>query len=363
MKFSIDKNLLVHHLKKVAAIIGNNVTIPVLGNIYLEIKESKLILRATNLEVSIKTEIEVIAEKEGVTTLPSRTFTSMIYKLPDGIISFDNNDSLTTIIKCNSVRFKINGMDPKEFPEEETMKDVRKFVFNKKIFRKTLQKISYAASTDESRYVLNGILLSVRGDVFTSAATDGRRLALVEEELDIAGELDGDVILPSSSVAEIVKSLDFDGEITVKLSDSKASFITDDTVIITKLVEGTYPNFRHVIPEAFEYTAVIPRIIFNEALERASIVVLDPEEDSVFVEFADNKAILTANSQMGESSEAVDISYEGPTMTILFNPQFLSDPLKNLDCDDFVMKLNDPDSPLAIGGEEGFMCVIMPIRT
>jgi DNA polymerase-3 subunit beta len=210
--------------------------------------------------------------------------------------------------------------------------------------------------------VLNGILLSLRSGMLTTAATDGRRLALVEKALSGSVPGEGDVILPPKVVNEIQKMGEADKSLTVQLTERKAAFKTEDTVITSKLVDGNYPNYRQVIPATFSQSIVIPRTEFQTVLNRVSMVV---SETSSSVKLKVDKAqivVSAVSSEFGESSEPLEVSYDGKSLQIAFNPAFLMDPLKHLESDQVRLEFNDEFSPVMISGDEGFVYIIMPMR-
>jgi DNA polymerase-3 subunit beta len=160
-----------------------------------------------------------------------------------------------------------------------------------------------------------------------------------------------------------VLALEEDGALTVRLTESRASFAFGDTLITSKLVDGTYPNYRQVVPSAFSRSAVFPRELFATVLNRVSMVV---SETSASVRLNLQNAMLTvsaASTEVGEGSEPLEISYEGEAVDIAFNPAFLADPLRHLECDQLILQFNDQYSPVSIGGDEGFLYVIMPMRS
>ena len=204
--------------------------------------------------------------------------------------------------------------------------------------------------------------MSVREGMLSIAATDGRRLALIERSLEEQTAPDGDVILPSKIVNELGKLLSGDDKVGVKLSDSRAIFECTDTTIASKLVEGSYPNYRQVIPESFAHSAAIPRVTFEQVLARVALVVSDSSA-SVKLVIEDGVMKVSASSpEVGEAEEPMDVSYEGDKFELSFNPEFFRDPLRELDCDQLIMQFNDGYSPVALAGDEGFIYVVMPMR-
>jgi DNA polymerase-3 subunit beta len=362
MKICVPAQSLLDGLRKVLSVVSTRSTIPVLSNALLSARDGKLYLSTTDLEVSITTSMDATVEAEGETTLPAKKFGQIIGTLPDGDVTLETDTSMTTHISCANASFKIMGLDAAEFPTDAPIEGDRQLIFPMIEFGKTLKKIAYSVSSDQTRYVLNGILLSVREGNFTAVATDGRRLALVEKMLGEETAFEGDVILPHKVVVELQKLLDGEGTVTISISDSRASFEMGNTTLMTKLVEGTYPNYRQVIPASFDNSVILPREVFAEVLNRVSVVVTDSGASIKFKLETGNLTLSASSSEVGEASEPLEVSYQGKTMDIAFNPGYLRDPLKNLDCDELTMRLNDEFKPVVILGDEGFLYVIMPMR-
>ena len=260
MKISVSTKNLVDGLRKVINVVGPRSTLPVLNNVLLTSKEERLALSTTDLEVSITTSIEATVEEEGETTIPAKKFNQIVSSLHDGLVNIETDPTMTTRVTSGNASFKIMGLDPSEFPQQTRPEGEHPIVLNKLEFSKTLRKIGYSASTDQTRLVLNGILLSIKDNSLTAVATDGRRLALVEKNLDTPPALiETEVILPTKAVNELQKLLDSEGEVSINISNSSATFEIQDTVITTKLIDGEYPDYRQVIPGSFQNSVVLPR--------------------------------------------------------------------------------------------------------
>jgi DNA polymerase-3 subunit beta len=254
------------------------------------------------------------------------------------------------------------GLDPKGFPKDTGFTEEWSLSLPGTDLRKALAKVAYATSEDETRHVLNGILLSVREGTLTVVATDGRRLALVERHLSGAGVPDGDVILPAKLVAELQHVLEGEGDVTVRLSASRAAFEFGQTLLVSKLVEGTYPNYRQVVPSNFAQSVAIPRPAFADALNRVAMGVSETSA-AVKVHLKPAEMVISAvSAEVGEATEPVEVSYEGTPLAMAVNPLFMTEPLKHLECDQLILQFNDEYSPVAISGDEGFLYVVMPMR-
>ena len=180
MKFTIDQAVLASGLARVQSAISSRPTVPVLANILLTAKGDELTLNSTDLDLSLTTTLSCSVEREGSTTLPAKKFLSIVRQLPSAPVTVDTDENQASSISCNTSFFRILGMSDAEFPLEKELTEVRSFSLKNEQFRKMLEKISYSVSTDETRLVLNGILLSIREGSMTAVATDGRRLALME---------------------------------------------------------------------------------------------------------------------------------------------------------------------------------------
>jgi DNA polymerase-3 subunit beta len=230
-----------------------------------------------------------------------------------------------------------------------------------------MRKTSFAVSTDESRYVLNGIFISLKDHKMTMVATDGRRLALVDEEVDIAEKSSGEFIVPAKAVTELNRLLQDKGDVEIKFGENQASFALKDdkgfsVLVITKLIEGNYPNYRQVIPAEVKERVPLSREEFLQALRRAEIMTSE-KANSVKLTFGKNNLAITANSpEVGEARETLAVNYKGKEIAIAFNPRYLIDPLNSLVEDEVFFELIDELSPGVLKINGPFLYVVMPMR-
>ena len=230
-----------------------------------------------------------------------------------------------------------------------------------------LKKTSFAVSTDESRYVLNGIFISLKDGKMTLVATDGRRLALVDEEVELSEKSTGEFIVPAKAINELNRLLQDKGEVELKFGENQASFALKDdkgfaVLLITKLIEGNYPNYRQVIPGEAKERIAINREELLQALRRAEIMTSE-KANSVKLTFGRNQLAITANSpEVGEARETLAVNYKGKEMAIAFNPRYLIDPLTALAEDEVFIELIDELSPGVLKINGPFLYVVMPMR-
>ena len=360
MKVNVKKDALLKALQKVSNIIGSRTTLPVLANVLLEAENGKLTLTTTDLELRITTSIEAEVEAAGVTTLPAKRLLGLVSKFKGEKMMMESNDKHHTQISCGTANFMILGLTPEDFPLPVNFESNRSL----KLKQTDFARISYAVSMDDSRKVLQGILLSVKEGNLTAVATDGKRLALVEKLLEDAGAgADGDVIITIKVANEVKRILEKEGEVVMEIGEKQVVFKLNDTIIYSKLIEGNYPNYRQVIPSGFNKKISVPTTDFIDALEIVSIPLYDASSSFVKITFTQNKLVFEANSNVGEGKEYINIEYaDQDDITLSFNPQLLSDPFKHIGVDSVMVKINDSFSPIALESGDGFLYVIMPMR-
>jgi DNA polymerase-3 subunit beta len=246
-------------------------------------------------------------------------------------------------------------------------KDDKKVSLPQETVKAMMLKTSFAVSTDESRYVLNGIFISLKDHKMTVVATDGRRLALVDGEVDIAEKSGGEFIVPAKAVYELNRLLQDKGELEIKFGENQAAFTMKDdkgfsVLVITKLIEGNYPNYRQVIPAETKERVPLNREEFLQALRRAEIMTSE-KANSVKLTFGKNNLAITANSpEVGEARETLAVNYKGKEIAIAFNPRYLIDALNALSEDEVFFELIDELSPGVLKINGPFLYVVMPMR-
>ena len=362
MKFSVSKEKLLEGLQTVQNVVSTRTTLPILSNVLLQATEGQLRFTTSDLDVGIRSAVEVNVEKPGATTLPARRLLSIVRELPASEITVEVDSKNVASIRSGPSFFKILGLPEEEFPPLPKFENAKTFTLRQKDLRDALKKTSYAISTDETRYVLNGILFSFRDNKLTLVATDGRRLALVDIELEFPRSHEGDVIIPSKAVSEIARLLTDDGEIKISIGENQAAFEVNGTLLVSKLIEGNYPNYRQVIPAETKERVTLERVIFHDAVHRVSLLASE-KSNSVKLVFTKNNLEIAANTpDVGEARESLAIAYKGRDMAIAFNPEFLMAPLKNLAVDEVYLDLIDEMSPGVVKIQGPFLYVIMPMR-
>jgi len=367
MNLTISKEQIISGLQAVQNVVSNRTTLPILSNVLMRTNGDRLEFTATDLDVTISSGVEAKVKKQGASTVPVKKLFGIVRELNSSDIDIEVDEKNVCSVRSGSSFYKINGLSADEFPPLTKFKDEKKVTLPQETIRGMMKKTSFAISTDESRYVLNGIFLSVKDHKLTMVATDGRRLAHVDQEVDVAEQSYGEFIIPAKAVNELNRLLAEKGEIEIRYAENQASFTLKDekggTILITtKLVEGNYPNYRQVIPAETKERITLGREEFLHALRRAEIMTSE-KSNSVKLNFGKNRMEITANSpEVGEAKESLAINYKGPEMAIAFNPKYVIDPLNALTNEEVYLELIDELSPGVLKTNDPFLYVVMPMR-
>jgi DNA polymerase III subunit beta len=362
MKFAVTKEALLEGLQRIQNVVSTRSTLPVLTNALLETTKTGLQLTTTDLEVAIRCEIVAQVEKAGATTLPARRLAAIVRELPASEITVETDAKNISTLRCGASFFKIYGLAKEEFPAFPAFKDAKTYTIRQSELKDGLRRTSYAISVDETRYVLNGILFSFKENKLTLVATDGRRLALFDSDLEFPRSHERDFIVPTKAVTELQRLLGEEGEMQISVGENLVSFELSGSQLVSKLVEGNYPNYRQVIPGEAKERITIEREALLNSVRRVSLLSND-KTSSVRLNFTRNNLDITANTpEVGEARESLAVVYRGRDLSIAFNPDFLMDPLRNLPNDEIHLDLIDEMSPGVIKITTPFLYVLMPMR-
>jgi DNA polymerase-3 subunit beta len=367
MNLTISKEQIINGLQAVQNVVSTRTTLPILSNVLLRAEGDRRGFTATDLDVTISCSVEAKVKRPGASTVPVKRLFGIVRELGNSEIDLEVDDKNVCSIRSGPSFYKINGLSADEFPPLPQFKEEKKVTLPQETVKGMMRKTSFAISTDESRYVLNGIFISLKDHKMTMVATDGRRLALVDEEVDISEKSHGEFIVPSKTVGELNRLLQEKGEMELRFAENQASFTLKDekgssVLIVSKLIEGNYPNYRQVIPGETKERVTLVREEFLHALRRAEIMTSE-KANSVKMSFAKNKLEITANSpEVGEAKESLAVNYKGPDMAIAFNPKYMIDPLNALPNDEVFLELIDELSPGVLKINGPFLYVVMPMR-
>jgi DNA polymerase III subunit beta len=367
MNLSITKEQILNGLQAVQNVVSTRTTLPILSNVLMRAEGNRLELTATDLDVTVTCSVEATVRKAGASTVPVKKIFGITRELSGGEIEIEVDEKNVCSVRSGASFYKIHGLSAEEFPPLPKFKDDKKVALPQETVKSMMRKTSYAISTDEARYVLNGVFISLKDHKMTMVATDGRRLALVDEEVDVAEKAQGEFIVPAKAVNELNRLLQDKGEVEIRYAENQAAFTLKDEkgssiLIVTKLIEGNYPNYRQVIPAETKERIPLVREEFLHALRRAEIMTSE-KANSVKLTFGKNNLAITANSpEVGEARESIAVNYKGKELAIAFNPKYMIDPLNALTNDEVFIELIDELSPGVLKINGPFLYVVMPMR-
>jgi DNA polymerase III subunit beta len=336
-------------------------TVQVLGGILLRAEEGRLLLAATDMEISLRATISGTIQGDGAVVVPGKLLTDLTRLLPDETVTLahEEGDGVLTVTS-GSHSSRLNVYSAEDFPRLPSL-DGDLHTTEASALLGTIDKVSRAASRDESRPVLTGILVQLAAGKLVMAATDSYRLAVKETDLD-AGGAEIDAIIPARALQELARLAAGQEEVRLGLQDNHVGFGAGDVWLTSRRIDGQFPNYKQLLPETFEAELTTERRPLLEVIRRAG--VLAQRNAPLRLRFAEGELTVSAQTQdVGEGRESIPIEYAGEPLEIGFNPEFLRDGLDAISSDSVEVKLINPLRPgLLVSPDESFWYLIMPIR-
>ena len=376
MNVSVMQENLARGLQTVSRAVSARSTLPVLANVLLRTERAGLRLTATNLEIGINYWVPGKVESEGALSVPAKLLTDLVASLPNQRVDLQVSPRDRSLrLVCGTNRSTIKGIDADEFPVVGATSDQPTTRVAARALRDGLAEVVFAAASDESRPILTGVLTRLRGTEMTLAAADNYRIAVKQLTLPSTVQPDLSIVVPARSYVELMRVLpDSDDLVDVVVTPNKSQilFHAGDVEIISRLIEGQFPNYEPVIPQSHNSRAVVDRDAFLAGARRASIFARDsanivklelPGDDA---EGDGARMAITAHAaDLGDNADSVDARIEGAATSIAFNARYLIDVLSNLGTDEAALELSGPLAPGVIRGvgQEDYVHVIMPVRT
>ena len=370
MKLTIERASFLKSLGHVQSVVERRNTIPILSNLKLDAIDGKVALNATDMDLDIVESVACNITEQGTTTAPAHTLYDIVRKLPEGAqVALEVDTEGKMILSSGRSRFTLSCLPEEEFPVLSGGDLAHEFSITVLEAKALIDKTRFAISTEETRYYLNGIFFHIAesGDVkvLRSVATDGHRLASMEVPMPKGAEGMPSVIIPRKAVAELRKLVDeSNADITIGISDSKIRFSFDDTILTSKLIDGTFPDYQRVIPEGNEKQLDVPTKVFSDAVDRVSAISSEKSR-AVKLNLSSGSLILSASSpEDGNATEELEVSYQGESMEIGFNSGYLLDIVRQIESNNSRLMLADAASPTIISeeNEAGALYVLMPMR-
>jgi len=369
MKLVIDRSVILKALGHIQSVVEKRGTIPILSNVKLAGEGSTLSLTATDMDIAIVETVAAQVELAGSTTVPAHTFYEIIRKLPDGaLVELESTDAGKVSINAGQSSFTLSSLPVADFPVMAEGDFSHNFTLAKAELLALVDKTRFAISTEETRYYLNGIYLHVAGDkdkVLRTVATDGHRLARIEVALPAGAAGIPGVIIPRKTIAELKKLLENEvSEVQVSVSESKIRFVCGNAVLVSKLIDGTFPDYDRVIPSANDKILEVSASLFSSAVDRVSVIASDKSR-GVKLKIQKGKLTLSANSpENGTASEDLDVQYGADALEIGFNSRYLLEMMAQIEGETAQFVLADSASPALVrdSADIGALYVVMPMR-
>jgi DNA polymerase III subunit beta len=364
MKFSVARSELLDALSVAGKGMSARSTLPILSGIFISAADGAIKLQATDLEVSVRKTCPALVEQDGQVVIPGKLLTDIVRSLPESAVTVET-DGDTTHVHCQQSAFTVRTLNAADFPKFPEVEVDKTLTLPATTLLGVVRQVSRAVSRDETRATLTGVLLVVEGPSLRMVATDSYRLAVSEVVLEDAAGEDVEVIIPGKAVEEVSRLASDEKDIKIGLSENQIVFEFGTTVFITRKIEGTFPNYKQIIPKDSGTTVEITGDEFLSAVKRVSLMALHNTPLRLTVNADDQTLSLSATTaDVGDASEDLMIKTEGPDVEIAFNHAFLMDGLNSAGAETLRLEIESALKPGLIKSvaDEGFLYVLMPVR-
>ncbi len=370
MKLRIKKEEILRGLQRIQGVVDKKNTMPILSNMLMVADAKGIEIVATDLEIGLRGRYVAEVETQGSVTVSAKKMYEVVRELPEEDVQIRVEDNNAVKIISGHSQFRLVGLPKEEYPALPDIVEEGMITIAGDTLRDMIKKTLYAAGENDARYVLNGLYVHLApttgGLNIRMVGTDGHRLSLIDRIVE-AKHREESVIVPKKAMLELRRLLEEDASqegFQVGFSKNHALFKRDGLVMVSKLIDGNYPNYQQVIPQKNTKKVSVPRDLFTHAVKRVSILAKD-KTNAVKLQL-ENKALIlsTNNPEVGDANEELAIDYAGDSLTIGFNSRYLLDVLSALDRPLINLELNDSLSPCLITeeGNEAYRCVVMPMR-
>ena len=365
MNIQINRETLLKPLTSVTSIVEKRHTLPILSNLLLEVKQNKIHLTATDLEMQISLTVDSVTSGDFSTTLSAKKLLDICRSLPDNAeINMSTAESRITL-KAAKSRFNLQTLPAADYPVmTKTQANSTLVVLAQRELKDLLKQVEFAMAQQDIRYYLNGLLFEIAANKLNIVGTDGHRLSFTSTELKQNYEKQ-DVILPRKTVVELIKLLDdSDDEVQIELASNQVNFSFANLKLISKVIDGKFPDYNRVIPIGHQNTFSVERLNVLLAMQRASILSNEKYRGIRMVLSNNNLKLISTNSDQEEAEEEMEISYTGDALDIGFNVTYLIDVLNNTNSDQTNFSFADANSSclITIPNNPNYKYVVMPMR-
>ncbi len=364
MELSVARKDFLAALETVSSVVSARPTLPILGNVMMDIGKKGAVLTATDLEVRIELRMNAAVKRDGKLTVPAKKLLDVVREMPEEELRIEFDSAARMLVKAAKCEFKILGLPPDEFPQSPEVKRVAEIKVGGGVLTEMIRKTIYAVSTDETRYVLNGALLEWEKGELRMVTTDGKRLAFIRRPLQSAGGK-GEAIVPTKALQELSGLLaSREGEVAIMVGEGYARFTCGDMDLTTRLIDGNFPDYDQVIPKGHDKKFTLDTGVFLAAAKRASLMAVDRSNSARLDLSAGALRLSSASHELGEVQEELPVKYDGEAISVAYNAKFLIDVLRNCGAKEVSLELSTALAPGLFRpvGDDSYVCVVMPIR-
>src|SRR5512134_3810824 len=365
MKFTITRERLQEGLVAVAAAVPAKTTLPVLSNVLVEATKQGLRLSGTDLDIAVSTTVAADVDAEGAATLPAKKLSDIVRELPSAPIRVTTAGEQRVSLECGRTKFKLLGRRREEFPSFPPVKFDKAWKAPAELVHKLVAHVAFAASTEESRPILNGVLWELRPDRMRMVATNGHRLAKMD--VPATGGSTADLIVPPKALEQVRKLFAPDAQVEIAKSENHIGFRAGGTLVYSRLIEGPYPNYEQVIPRENDKSATVDKAALTAALRRMSVVASD-QTHRIRMALSGGAAKFSVQTpDLGEAQDELALTYEGEPLEIGFNAQYLLEVMKYMPTDEVRLTFKAPEraatvEPVGWDDPSSYLCLVMPLR-
>jgi DNA polymerase III subunit beta len=362
MKVTCGRDELVQRLGVVARALSTRTSVQILSGVLLQAEGGELRLAATDMELSLRASLAAQIDGEGSVVVPGRLLVDLARLLPDNDVEIEHRaDESVVHVTCGSASYTLHTYNADDFPRLPEVETVSTFNVDREALLETIGRVARSASRDESRPVLTGILARFEAGKLVMAATDSYRLSVKETPLE-SGGVDLEAIIPARALQELSRIAQGGDEIQVGVHENQVVFLADGVILTSRRIDGQFPNYKQLLPDAFEHELTLPRTEMLDVVRR--VAVMAQRNSPLRLRFAEGELTVSAQTQeVGEARESMPAGFTGEPLEIGFNADFLREGLESVETDEVKLQLISPLRPgLISDGEGDFWYLIMPIR-
>ena len=370
MKLIIKKDEILKGLQRIQGVVEKKNTMPILSNMLLIADDRGVEIIATDLEIGLRGRYAATVDKPGAVTVSAKKMYEIVRELPADDIQINVEENNWVRIQTGHSQFKLVGLPRDEYPALPDVAEEGMIVIEGDTLRDMIKKTLYAVGENDARYVLNGLFVHMtqtKGGInIRMVGTDGHRLSMIDRVVDAKHKEEG-IIIPKKAMVELRRLLEEDApktELRLGFSKNHALFKRDGLVMVSKLIDGNYPNYLQVVPSKSTKKVTVSKDAFTHAVKRVSILSKE-KTNAVKLQLESGQLILSTNNpEVGEANEELAVDYKGEAIAIGFNSRYLMDVLMAMDRETISLELSDALSPCLITeeGDENYKCVVMPMR-